>query len=99
MTSRILLCVVFIVCLCTSMLHAQPVLKVGEGTSLDFGTIYRGEQFERKLTLKNTGTDTLLLGNVEASCGCTGTMLSSNRLAPGESGSLLIKFNSKNFSG
>ncbi len=99
MNSRTILFVVFISCLLMPVLHAQPVLKVAEGTSLDFGTIYRGEQFERKLTLKNTGTDTLVLGNVEASCGCTGTMLSSNRLAPGQTGSLLIKFNSKNFSG
>jgi len=82
-----------------SALSAQPKLTVTGGTSFDFGKIYRGEQFERKLTLKNNGSDTLILGDVQASCGCTGTVLSSKRLAPGQEGSLLIKFNSKNFAG
>ena len=99
MTTRAFLSAVVACCLVPAVLQAQPVLKVVEGTSLDFGTIYRGEQFERKLTLTNAGTDTLVLGNVEASCGCTGTVLSNTRLAPDQKGSLLIKFNSRNFSG
>ena len=86
-------------CALPMTLLAQPVLKVADGTSLDFGTIYRGDQIERKLTLKNTGTDTLVLGSVEPSCGCTGTVVSESRIPPGGAGSLLIKFNSRNFTG
>ncbi|MCZ6776687.1 MAG: DUF1573 domain-containing protein, partial [Ignavibacteria bacterium] len=51
------------------------------------------------VTIKNVGTKTLVLGRVEASCGCTGTFLSSGRLEPGEVGTLLIRFDSKNFTG
>jgi hypothetical protein len=80
-------------------LSAQPKLRVLEGTSFDFGTIYRGTQVERSLTLKNNGTDTLILGNIEASCGCTAAVVSSNRIPPGKTETLLIKFNSRNFSG
>jgi hypothetical protein len=80
-------------------LSAQPKLEVREGTSLDFGTIYRGAQIERPVTLRNTGTDTLILGNIEASCGCTAAVVSNKRVPPGKSVALLITFNSKNFSG
>jgi hypothetical protein len=80
-------------------LSAQPKLQVLEGTSFDFGSIYRGAQIERPVTLKNNGTDTLILGNIEASCGCTAAAVSSKRVPPGETETLLIKFNSRNFSG
>jgi len=78
---------------------AQPKLNVAGGTSLDLGTIYRGAQIERPVTLRNTGTDTLILGTIEASCGCTAAMVSDTRIPPGKTESLLIKFNSKNFTG
>jgi len=77
----------------------QPKLEVAEGTKFDFGPINRGTVATKNLTLKNIGTDTLIIGRVEVSCGCTGTMVSSSRIAPGGSGALAITFNSKNFSG
>ena len=85
--------------LATCVLHAQPKIEVVEGTNIDLGTIYRGTTAEKKVTIKNVGTKTLELGKVEASCGCTGTLLSSDHLQPGQTGTLLIKFNSKNFIG
>jgi hypothetical protein len=66
---------------------------------LSLGTIYRGQVVERKMAIRNAGSDTLLIENVTASCGCTGAMVSSPRLGPGESGTLSITFNSKNFTG
>ena len=82
-----------------SLLRAQPGIQVIGGTKLDFGTIYRGDVVERNVDLKNTGTDTLVLGNVEVSCGCTGTVVAKDHIPPGDSGTLLIKFNSRNFTG
>ena len=78
--------------------HAAK-LAVLEGTQFDFGKIYRGSVMERTLTLKNAGTDTLVMGNIGVSCGCTGAMVTADRIAPGESGSVRITFNSKNFVG
>jgi hypothetical protein len=54
---------------------------------------------DHHLTLKNTGTEALHLGPIEASCGCTGAIASSENLLPGDTGSLAITFNSKNFTG
>jgi hypothetical protein len=81
------------------ILHAQPKIEFVEGTKVDLGTIYRGTTAEKKLTIRNVGTKTLEVGKVEVSCGCTGTLLSSDHLKPGETGTLLITFNSKNFKG
>lgn len=77
----------------------QPRLLILEGKKFSLGTIHRGEIAEKKLTLRNAGTDTLVLDKVDASCGCTGTIISAKRIPAGGSGSLLITFNSKNFSG
>jgi len=85
--------------LAASEAGAQPKLQVAEGTQFDFGKIFRGAIMERDLTLKSTGTDTLILGKIDASCGCTGAISSAERIAPGGAGTLHITFNSKNFVG
>ncbi len=78
---------------------AQPRLEIAEGAKFSLGKIYRGEVIERTLTLKNAGTDTLQVRRVDASCGCTGTVVSSHSIPAGSSGTLRVTFNSKNFSG
>jgi hypothetical protein len=82
-----------------SIASAQPRLLAVEGEKFDLGTIFRGMVVDHHLTLKNTGTEALHLGPIEASCGCTGAIVSSENLRPGETGSLAITFNSKNFTG
>jgi len=77
---------------------AQPKIGYAE-KKFDLGTIYRGEVIEHTLTLKNTGSELLLLGSIDASCGCTGTIVSNKEIRPGETGTLSITFNSRNFSG
>jgi len=79
--------------------NAQPKISVEGGTKFDMGTIDRGKAGQRKLNIKNLGTDTLILGQVEVSCGCTGTVVSNSRIAPGKSGELLITFNSGGYIG
>ncbi|HUI08674.1 MAG TPA: DUF1573 domain-containing protein [Bacteroidota bacterium] len=78
---------------------AQAKLVVVEGTHLDFGRIYRGEVIERTLTLRNDGTDTLVMGAIGVSCGCTGAMATAEKVPPGGKGAVKITFNSKNFAG
>jgi hypothetical protein len=77
----------------------QARIDIPEGAKFSLGKIYRGEVAERTLTLKNTGSDTLRVRRVDASCGCTGTLVSSQQIPAGTSGTLHISFNSKNFSG
>jgi len=82
-----------------SIVSAQPKLLVVEGKKFDLGTVFRGTVVDHKLTLKNAGNEPLHLGPVEASCGCTGAIVSNEKLRPGETGSLAITFDSKNFTG
>lgn len=91
--------IAFILLLASTSAGAQPKIQVEQGTRFDFGKIFRGAILERELTLKNTGTDTLILGKIDASCGCTGAISNAERIPAGGTGTLHITFNSKNFVG
>jgi hypothetical protein len=78
---------------------AQPKLEIMEGRKFDLSTIPRGIVVTHQLTLKNSGSEALRLGPIEASCGCTGAIASDENLKPGATTSLTITFNSRNFTG
>ncbi len=82
-----------------AFLFAQPRLLVPGGTSFDFGEVINGRTAEQLLILRNTGSATLVISNLVAGCGCTGTLLSNDHIAPGDSGLLSITFNSSSFLG
>jgi len=84
---------------CNVPLHGQPRIMVEGGTNLDFGTINRGDVIKKKIVVRNTGTDTLILRRVVPSCGCTGAVAAGDHILPGQSGSVDITFNSQNFTG
>jgi hypothetical protein len=74
-----------------------PRIKVDE-TEYDFGTISQYTSNEHVFKFENTGTETLEITKVHASCGCTGTLLSEDKIEPGESGELKVTFKSGTFS-
>ena len=84
--------------LCAPFCFSQPKLLIVEGTSPNFGDIYTPTA-ERFLTLKNIGTDTLIISGVSTSCGCTAALVSNDHIAPKESGTVSIRFDAKRFSG
>ena len=79
-------------------LVCQPKLNLVGGKRVDFGDIYTIST-RKILTLKNVGDDTLIITEVSGSCGCTGTLMTNDHLAPGDSGHLAITFNAKNYNG
>lgn len=78
---------------------AQPKIVLEKGGSFSLDTLMAGVVTKKTIKVRNEGTAPLAISKVEASCGCTGTLLSSDTLKPGDSGDLEITFNSKNFSG
>lgn len=82
-----------------TLASAQPELNITGGNKFDLGTLFRGAVAEHRVEIRNTGTATLTLGRVDVSCGCTGTVVSKESIPAGGSGTILITFNSKNFSG
>jgi hypothetical protein len=77
----------------------QPRLDLVGGNTFGFGDVYAGDKVTHQLTLRNTGTDTLIISDVSAGCGCTGTLMSSSHIPPAGSGILSISFNSARLAG
>lgn len=79
--------------------YAQPALYVEGANPFDLDTLLAGTVAEKVIAIKNTGSDLLIIEKVEPSCGCTGSMMNSSEIKPGDSEDLQITFNSKNFAG
>ena len=76
----------------------RPKLKLTP-TAFDFGYMPQGFKVTNRYWVANTGTDTLLVSEVKPLCGCTTAPLKKNRIAPGDSVSLDVVFDSKNITG
>ncbi|MCC5919490.1 MAG: DUF1573 domain-containing protein [Cyclobacteriaceae bacterium] len=64
--------------------------------SFDFGQIIEGEVVEHTFRFTNTGEAPLIIEKATASCGCTVPDYSKDPIAPGGTGEILVKFNSRN---
>ena len=68
-------------------------------TVFDFGDINQGDKVEHTFAFENTGTEPLILTNVEVQCGCTATKWPRDPIAPGGSGEITVSFSSAGKSG
>ena len=69
------------------------------GKVWDFGTIKQGESPEFTFTFQNTGNEPMIISNAKGSCGCTVPQWPKEPIAPGATGEINVKFNSKNKTG
>lgn len=67
-----------------------------EETNYDFGQVQEGTKVTHIYTFKNVGTDTLVLGKIRTSCGCTAALVSEREIPPGGEGEVKVTFNTKN---
>ena len=70
-----------------------PVMAF-EKSEHDFGTINEGDIVEHTFTFTNTGKAPLVIVSAKGSCGCTVPTWPKEPVAPGETGEMLVKFNS-----
>ena len=63
---------------------------------IDFGTIKEDAIVEKTFEFTNVGDADLLITNAVGSCGCTIPIFPIMPIAPGEKGSILVKFTAKN---
>ena len=70
-----------------------PKLTVSEN-EYEFGKIAQGVEVTHDFIISNTGGDILEIQKVRASCGCTAAAPEKDRLEPGESTAITVKFNS-----
>lgn len=65
-----------------------------ENETVNFGTIKEGEKFEHKFVFKNTGTKPLIIDQSWGACGCTVPDWPKTPIAPGQTASINVIFNS-----
>ncbi len=65
----------------------------------DYGTVKAGEKVEHTFKFKNVGVAPLIIETAKSTCGCTVPQFPKEPIAPGESGEIAVKFDSKNKSG
>lgn len=66
-----------------------------EADKFDFGKIKEGEKARHAFTFKNTGQNPLMISDAIASCGCTVPSYPKTPILPGETGEILVEFNSQ----
>jgi hypothetical protein len=71
----------------------EPKFSFNE-TAWDFGKITEGDRVEHTFKFKNVGESDLIISNCSASCGCTIPNWPKEPIAPGESGTIKVEFNS-----
>lgn len=74
--------------------NAGPVITF-EKKSHDFGDINQGDKVEETFKFTNTGTEPLLITNVQVTCGCTTPKgWPRDPIMPGGKGEITVAFNS-----
>lgn len=79
-----------------SLFAQTETIKFNE-TTYDFGNINEDKgPVTYDFKFKNTGKDTLLISNVQASCGCTTPKYSKDPILPGKEGIISAQYDPKN---
>jgi hypothetical protein len=92
---------VFILCGCYAQHQpftsgpAQPE----DPSTWDFGSIKPAQVLTHTFVLKNETSQAFSIKDISTSCGCTVSRAAKTTLAPGESTSVEVTFNSKGYSG
>jgi hypothetical protein len=94
---RAALCTLFL--FSPALLVGQPKTTIVGGSRFDFGTLHSTMKVKRLITVRNDGVDTLRINEVSTSCGCTAALISRPLVPPGDSATISIAFDPRNFSG
>jgi len=65
----------------------------------DFGTVARAAKTEHRFEIKNPFPQRMHLQSISASCGCTTPIIESEWIEPGQTGTVMARFNTGTFSG
>lgn len=76
----------------------RPIISF-EKEEHDFGTVIEGEKLSYSFRFTNTGDAPLIISHAKGSCGCTVPNWSKKPVAPGETGTIDVSFNSAGRSG
>jgi len=77
----------------TAMANELPTMDFTDSMH-HFGTASEGEKLMFDFTFKNNGKGPLLISNAQGSCGCKAAEYPKEAIAPGQSGTIKVVFNS-----
>ncbi|MFO1062919.1 MAG: DUF1573 domain-containing protein [Pirellulales bacterium] len=86
----------------SSFVHAQSVtdqLIPATERAHSFGTVARAAKTEHQFVIRNPFKEPLHLTSIRASCGCTTPIIETEWIKPGETGTVLARFNTGTFTG
>jgi hypothetical protein len=85
--------ILFIGLISLSMNAQDKVAKIEfKDTTIDYGTINRGDNGIRTFEFTNTGNAPLIVSKVSSSCGCTVPKKPEAPVMPGETGEIEVKY-------
>lgn len=61
----------------------------------DFGTVEQGKVVKIEYEFSNSGTQPLIISTIEVTCGCTVADFPRHPIKPGDTGIILLTFNTK----
>jgi hypothetical protein len=89
----------------TKKAAAAPVPEVKgprisvEPQSFDFGKAVQNKTLSKEFSIKNYGTEDLVIENVSTTCGCTAALLDSKVVKPGGTAPLRVTLETRTYSG
>jgi Protein of unknown function (DUF1573) len=77
-------------------LAAQAQAKIEfKSETIDYGQIAKGSDGVRVFEFTNTGNEELVISDVKSSCGCTVPEKPKEAIAPGKTGEIKVKYDTK----
>ena len=70
-----------------------------EPASFDFGKAVQNKTLSKEFSIKNYGTEDLVIENVSTTCGCTAALLDSKVIKPGGTAPLRVTLETRSYSG
>lgn len=89
-----------VIVMTASISHAvSPSAALFKTTNHDFGTVARAAKTEYRFELTNPFDQPIRISGVRASCGCTTPIVETKEIGPGETGTIMARFNTGTFTG
>ncbi|TAL61765.1 MAG: DUF1573 domain-containing protein [Bacteroidetes bacterium] len=89
------MCGIFFFSLLNAQSKSNSVYIKFKDTKYNFGFVKQGTIVKTEYFFENTGKTPLIISNIEVTCGCTIAEFPHHPIRQGESGMILITFNTK----
>jgi hypothetical protein len=70
-----------------------------EPADFDFGKVVQQKTLQKEFSIRNYGTEDLVIESVSTTCGCTAALMDSKIIKPGGTTPLRVSLETRNYSG